>query len=337
MTKNRVIKIILSCLIISCLRWIYGENQNEASEVIAPKKTELILGGTLSGHTKGINSVTFSPNGDILASGSYDKSVRIWNMNNMVQIAYHNHDSEYVLFVDFSSNGKSLISYSAATLSAPSSMIVWNMDTNYVTNFDKKDALFNGFDRLAITSNNIFATFTTDYSLKLFNLNTGEEVSKFAGHTKEIAYSLAFSPDEKTLASGSYDKTIKLWDVKSGEELKTFTGHRDWIFPIAFSPNGKLLVSGSLDNTLRVWDVETGEEITSLRRNLSPVKTIDFHPNGKTLVTGSIDNTVRLWRIDDMEEVATYTMPEVPREERPWTWSPTSRVNSVDFSPDGKK
>jgi WD40 repeat protein len=68
-------------------------------------------------------------------------------------------------------------------------------------------------------------------------------------------FSVAFSPDGKTLASGSFDKTIRLWDVAKGQPIGVpLTGHTDKVFSVAFSPDGRTLASGSADNTIRLWD-----------------------------------------------------------------------------------
>ena len=71
---------------------------------------------------------------------------------------------------------------------------------------------------------------------------------------------MAYSPDGKTLASGSGDKTIKLWDVATGKEQATLKGHTDWVTSVAFSPDGKTLASGSEDKTIKLWDVATGKQ-----------------------------------------------------------------------------
>ncbi len=80
-------------------------------------------------------------------------------------------------------------------------------------------------------------------------------------------YEVNFSPDGKTLVSGSQDGTIKLWNVETGEEIRTLQGHDDYVRSVNFSPDGKTLVSGSGDNTIKLWNVETGEEIRTLREH----------------------------------------------------------------------
>ncbi len=97
----------------------------------------------------------------------------------------------------------------------------------------------------------------TSKNIKLWEVATGKELATLNGHT-DLVWSLAFSPDGKTLASGSWDNTIKLWDVASGKERSTLKGHTDEVWCVAYSPDGKLLVTGSKDKTIRLWDLATG-------------------------------------------------------------------------------
>jgi WD40 repeat protein len=85
-----------------------------------------------------------------------------------------------------------------------------------------------------------------------------KEKATLKGHT-DYVFSVAFSPDSKTLASGCQDGTIKLWDVATGKEQATLTGHKDRVFSVAFSPDGMLLASGSDDRTITLWDVASAK------------------------------------------------------------------------------
>ena len=107
--------------------------------------------------------------------------------------------------------------------------------------------------------------------------------------------SVAFSPDGRTLASGSWDHTIRLWDITTGQHLKVLTGHTLTVWSVAFSPDGLTLASGSQDETIRLWNIATGAQIATLTGHTAPVKSVAFSPNGVTLASGSMDSTVRLW------------------------------------------
>ncbi|MEH2243681.1 hypothetical protein [Nostoc sp.] len=85
--------------------------------------------------------------------------------------------------------------------------------------------------------------------------NKAIEVNTLEGHSSSV-YSVGFSPDGKTLASGSNDKTIKLWDVSTGKAIKTLTGHSSTVLSVGFSPDGKTLASGSNDKTVILWDLD---------------------------------------------------------------------------------
>jgi WD40 repeat protein len=86
---------------------------------------------------------------------------------------------------------------------------------------------------------------------------------------------VAFSPDGKTIASGSTDNTIKLWDVASGKQLKTLNGHSSSVLSVAFSSDGKTIASGSDDNTIKLWDVASGKQLNTLRG--IAVKSLAWH------------------------------------------------------------
>ena len=158
-------------------------------------------------------------------------------------------------------------------------------------------------------------------NVHLWDVATGTIKHTLIGHTDDL-WSIAFSPDGNTLATGSEDNTIRLWDFATGTIKHVLIGHTSDVLRIVFSPDGTTLVSMSLDDTIRTWDVATGTIKHTLIGRTSILRSIDLNPIGNTIVSGSTDDTIRLWDVATGEHLGTLTEHD-------------GDVNSVAFSPDG--
>ncbi|RLG04612.1 MAG: hypothetical protein DRN68_09640, partial [Thaumarchaeota archaeon] len=176
-----------------------------------------------------------------------------------------------------------------------------------------------------------------EWEVILLDPITGKQLHILSGHSREVN-SVAFSPDERLLASGSSDKTIKLWNVETGKCIRTLTGHADSVYSVAFSPDGRYLASGSWDKTIKLWDVGTGECIRTLEGHKGYVFSVTFSPDGRYLASGSYDGTVLIW---DVEAILHPNKPPIAKfklatARTPKSTKPVEFNASNSYDPDGR-
>ena len=264
------------------------------------------------GHASFIKSVCYSPDGKYIASGSDDKTVKIWEVETGRELRTLRGHSYDVNSVCYSPDGK----YTAS--SSWDSIKLWEVATGECI----KTLSGNGgaYSLCYSPDGRYVASGSWDKTIKLWDVASGECIKAFAGHTDRIN-SVCYSPNGKYIVSGSEDKTIKLWEVATGECIKTLAGHTDRINSVCYSPDGKYIVSGSEDKTIKLWEAATGECIKTLSEHTSPVYAVAYSLDGKTVASGSLDITIKIWKVATGECIKTLETGAV--------------VRSVSYSPDG--
>jgi len=279
---------------------------------------------TLRGHRRYVLSVAFSPDGSLIASGSGDHTVKLWDVELRREIATLKGHQSRVMSVAFSPDGAIL-----ASGSWDNTIKLWDVERHREITILKGHE--NNVGSVAFSPDGaILASASFDNTIKLWDVAKRTEIATLGGHQSRVM-SVAFSPDGSILAGGRrilfvpggrYDKTITLWDVAKRTEIAILKGHENNVGSVAFSPDGAILASGSWDNTIKLWDVERHRDIATLRGHQYRVMSVAFSPDGTILASGSYDSTVRLWDVVENKEIATLKGRQ-------------GMVRSVAFSPDG--
>ena len=262
----------------------------------------------LTGHQDAVTSVCFRPDGRFLATGSLDRTVRVWDLSaKQIVLRGHRGPVESVCF----SPDSQLI----ATVSDDRSLRLWDLSGKPIGAFRAHQG---PVESVCFSPDGRFlATGSDDRTAKLWNLS-GKQIAEFTGH-EDWVKSVCFSGDGRFLATGSHDRTARLWDL-SGKLIAEFTGHEDWVKSVCISPDGSFLATVSDDGTLRVWEL-SGSPIAVFQGHQGPVKSVCVSPDSQFIATGSDDRTAKLWSLSGSEITLK---------------GHQGAVESVCFSPDGR-
>ncbi|MGK7903627.1 MAG: TIR domain-containing protein [Hormoscilla sp.] len=304
-------------------------------------------GFRLDGKNIASNSVAFSPDGQTIASASYDGSIKLWSKEGELLKTFEKQEDR-LSSIAFSPDGQTIASAGEGKI-----VKLWNKEGQLLYSLEgHEDAVYS----VAFSPDGqTLASASLDKSVKLWNLK-GELLHTLQGHEDGVS-NVAFSPDGKTIASASWDRTIKLWS-KEGKLLHTLQGHKDGVSSVTFSPDGKTIASASLDKSVKLWNLaqqlqtlhgenygavlspdgktiasDTGDEtvklwnkegklLHTLKGHEESIYSITFSPDSQTIASTSWDNTVKLW---NKEGKLLHTLEDHKE-----------LVESVAFSPDGQ-
>lgn len=264
-----------------------------------------------SGHTEPVFALAISNDNTLLASGSSDKTVRIYDRESEKIIGEPIAVNGSVSDLEFSPNGHYL-----AMGMIYNKIIIWDI---------AKQAILLKTKGMSIAFSANGETLATggadDSGIRIIDLKKRKETHHFATEMGSIS-NLAFSPDGKLLASASSNRDAQIWTNK-GQSVSVLSGHTNWVESVAWSPDGQFVVTGSSDLTARVWSVNSGRSVAVLRGHKGGVPVAKFSAEGARIITGSADGTVRMWDL-------TGAIPEMV------TRGTRRSVQQVQFLDDGE-
>ena len=297
---------------------------------------------TLNGHRSGVYCVSFSPDGSILASGSSDHTIKLWQLR--TDTDPQEAQRRRRLFTDLDDDrfwvrerasdelatlGRAIEPELRQALSQAASLevrarlrrllVALRPPTEEQHQAEVRCLAFSPDGRL-------LASGSKDQSIKLWSAIAGRALATVDGRSGTV-WSLAFSPDGSILASGGMDHSVRLWDVATGRLRATLQGHAGPVHSLAFSPDRTTLASaGSFDGTVKLWNLPGGEPKAALKAKGSAVLCVAFSPDGKTLASAGYDGAIQLWNLaSDQPNLLIGSFP-----------AHSNTVRSLAFSPDGK-
>lgn len=259
----------------------------------------------LRGHTRAVNQVSFSCNGNMLASSSYDQTVRLWDpcTGNCLQILTGHTDCVRAVAFSPALHFANIL----ASVSDDDSIRIWDSTTAKCIRYFETNSNEEELRILVFSSDgNILASAHGDKSnatsllpskIQLWNPMTGECLHILHGHSNKVT-AIAFSPIGNILASASWDGSVRLWDLLDGQ-CRAILKHNADVFDVAFAPDGKTLASSTSNDDVRLWDLLTRQCFQKMEGHSSWVHSVAFSPSSNNsedlLASAALDDTVILW------------------------------------------
>ena len=256
--------------------------------------------------------IAYSPDGQLLAVGASDYTIKIWSIESHSEIATFQGHRSQITSVTFSPDGKQL-----ATGSIDSTIRLWDLELKKER---QKLVGFKGLVNNVVFSPNgsILASAATDKTIRLWDLQSGKEKLKIDLEGQDVKF-LLFSPNGKLLAS-PIKNSVTIWEVETGTKIRSVVANK-CDKGIWFAPDGNQLTTVSRDGATKIWDVRTGSQSWAYSAVADSVLDVAFSPDDRQIAALLDDGTVKLWDKRSGELISTHRS--------------TNRAHQLAFSPSG--
>jgi WD40 repeat protein len=246
-----------------------------------------------------IKQSPFNINTNYVATCSWDKTVKIWNVSSSFNLTlirtYSQHLSE-VYGLEWLDNDTL-----ASAGVYDQTIKLWSMATGQTKRTIQTNSS-NVFSLKLLNTNIHLAAGLGNFDINIYNTNDGNLVSSFKGHTDWVFDLVQISAD--LLASSSYDQTVRIWNLTTNTCKFILTGHTAQVYGLKqITPS--ILASGSRDNTIKLWNISTGQLIRTLTGHTNYIRWSVDLLNSQTLVSGSDDQTIKLWNWSTGQNLST--------------------------------
>ena len=274
------------------------------------------------GHRSPVAGIAFAPDGRTVVSGSFDGSLRLWDVGSGLEIWARETSGGSADPVTFSPDGRTVVIRSHDGMYERFALVDAEtgrdapVDPNWLSRIH---ALVDVY----VSSDGRMVAIASAEELRIWDATTDRELQVLADIGRRSIEGVTFSPDGRTVAIHKNDGAMRAWDIESGRELRFVEGHSSGVASVAFSSDGRILAIGSSDGTVRILHVDSSRQLQVLNGHTGGVESVTFSADGTIVAVTSRDGMVRLWNAETGVELRTF-------EDLP------SSVSDVTLSPDGR-